>query len=200
MGYGIGSSGALTAAAFDRYFKATPNIDLHSLRNVLAQIESYFHGKSSGIDALAIYLNQGLQINSEDILNVCDIKWEFLKRHFFLVDTLNDRKASNLIKIYNSEIRNSIDLDGLKQKVSMAIQGVLVQDAEQIDAAIKPISELQWESFRPMIPSSVESLWQTGLSSGNFTLKLLGAGGGGYLLGFSRDLKLLPENEKIIFF
>ncbi|MFT6324124.1 MAG: mevalonate kinase, partial [Halieaceae bacterium] len=59
QGYGVGSSGALVAAIYDKYAvaKLDPNNNLSSediikLKSAFGTIESYFHGKSSGVDPL----------------------------------------------------------------------------------------------------------------------------------------------------
>ena len=38
-----------------------------------------------------------------------------------------------------------------------------------------------------MIPESIKHVWQKGLETDNFYLKLCGSGGGGFLLGFTAD-------------
>jgi mevalonate kinase len=38
-----------------------------------------------------------------------------------------------------------------------------------------------------MIPDTFEAVWQAGLDSGAYYLKLNGSGGGGFLLGFTPD-------------
>jgi mevalonate kinase len=54
-----------------------------------------------------------------------------------------------------------------------------------------------------MVLPEYEALWKMGLESDNFYLKLCGAGGGGFILGFTPNInettKLLDEhNIKII--
>jgi mevalonate kinase len=38
-----------------------------------------------------------------------------------------------------------------------------------------------------MIPKSFHQLWQQGIESNDYYLKLCGSGGGGYILGFAED-------------
>ena len=40
-----------------------------------------------------------------------------------------------------------------------------------------------------MIPSDFHPLWKKGLETNTYYLKLCGSGGGGYMLGFTQDLK-----------
>ena len=50
-GYGLGSSGTLVAAVYDRYaLQKTENY--LQLKTLFGQMESHFHGSSSGIDPL----------------------------------------------------------------------------------------------------------------------------------------------------
>jgi mevalonate kinase len=40
-----------------------------------------------------------------------------------------------------------------------------------------------------MIPEQFHTLWQKGLDTNDYYLKLCGSGGGGYILGFTEDLE-----------
>src|SRR5690606_31766161 len=73
QGYGIGGSGALVAAIYDR--DATNKItvlenltsdELLQLKKIFGKMESFFHGKSSGLDPLNSYLSLPILINSKD--------------------------------------------------------------------------------------------------------------------------------------
>ena len=68
IGYGVGSSGALTAGVYDRYGKGVINPQLSVLKNNLAKIENFFHGSSSGIDPLICYLDQIILLESKGCL------------------------------------------------------------------------------------------------------------------------------------
>jgi mevalonate kinase len=39
-----------------------------------------------------------------------------------------------------------------------------------------------------MIPDNFKHVWQEGLKSNDYNMKLCGSGGGGFLLGFTTDL------------
>ena len=63
QGYGVGSSGALVAAIYDKY--ATEKITvlenltrdkLLQLKTIFSEMESFFHGKSSGLDLSLIHI------------------------------------------------------------------------------------------------------------------------------------------------
>ena len=51
-----------------------------------------------------------------------------------------------------------------------------------------------------MIPDSFHQLWQQGIDTNDYYLKLCGSGGGGYILGFTKDYektKKLLQNHKL---
>src|SRR5690606_5222108 len=73
QGYGIGSSGALVAAIYDRYAQDKITVlenltrdKLLRLKEIFGKMESFFHGKSSGLDPLNSYLSLPILINSKD--------------------------------------------------------------------------------------------------------------------------------------
>ena len=75
QGYGIGSSGALVAAVYDRYANSKITIlenltrdKLLKLKQIFGLMESFFHGKSSGLDPLNSFLSLPILIHSKDIL------------------------------------------------------------------------------------------------------------------------------------
>ncbi|MAU58297.1 MAG: mevalonate kinase, partial [Flavobacteriaceae bacterium] len=63
-GYGVGSSGALVASIYDKYalnkITVLENLTkekLIKLKTIFSKMESFFHGKSSGLDPLNSYLS-----------------------------------------------------------------------------------------------------------------------------------------------
>ena len=53
----------------------------------------------------------------------------------------------------------------------------------------KLLSEFQFEHFTPMIPKLYRKVWQEGIDGGDYSLKLCGAGGGGFLMGITKDFQ-----------
>ena len=73
QGYGVGSSGALVAAIYDKYASDKITVlenltreKLLKLKTIFSRMESFFHGKSSGLDPLNSYLSLPILINSKD--------------------------------------------------------------------------------------------------------------------------------------
>jgi mevalonate kinase len=75
-GYGLGSSGALCAAIYER-FASEKTDDLARLKSIFAQMESFFHGNSSGIDPLTSYVESPILIqNKTEVTRVSPQNWK----------------------------------------------------------------------------------------------------------------------------
>ncbi len=47
-----------------------------------------------------------------------------------------------------------------------------------------------------MIPDAFHKVWEKGLSTNDYYLKLCGSGGGGYILGFTEDFSKAQKSLK----
>ena len=193
-GYGLGSSGALVAALYATYASSAED-DPRLLRSMLAQIESFFHGSSSGVDPLVCLLDQPLLLRSSKEVEVVRVPVSEPegKGGLFLVDTGLSRETGPLVRIFLSKCEN-LDFDvrveeELGSLSNASIQAFLKGDWRILLPAFSAISQFQWEYFREMIPASFHQVWEAGLESPHYKLKLCGAGGGGFLLGISSDLE-----------
>jgi len=79
------------------------------------------------------------------------------------------------------------------------VQAFLKGDSTPLFSNLKKLSRLALEYFTPMIPQSFHELWKKGIETNAYYLKLCGSGGGGYVLGFTRDYdkaaELLSEHQ-----
>ena len=76
-------------------------------------------------------------------------------------------------------------------------------DVEALLKELRNISVIQWEAMEAMIPEEVRPFWYKGLESGDFSMKLCGAGGGGFLLFYvnsnkKKDFLKSFENNVIV--
>jgi mevalonate kinase len=193
VNYGLGSSGALVAAVYDRYFINQESTDkpdgLMRLKDLFAQIESYFHGRSSGIDPLSCYM--GFPLHFTNIQNVNEIQLKFslrnMMQHFFLFDSKQTAETGPLVQLFLEKIREPEYYIRLQQKlipsVNEAIQAFLLGDFDYVRENFKAISTFQLKNMPEMIPDKFKSIWEEGLNHDDYYLKLCGSGGGGYLLG-----------------
>ena len=194
-GYGLGSSGALVAALYD-VFCLNKTADLIELKAILGKMESFFHGNSSGFDPLICYLRKPVLIKKNKILEPL----EFVKNdiHLFLIDTGINRKAENLIKIFieksQSEYYKNLIMNDLVPNIDDAIAAFLSNHITLLLEFVHKISFFQYRFFPEAIPLSCKNIWLEGLSTDTYKLKLCGAGGGGFMLGFCENLEAAQQN------
>lgn len=185
QGYGVGSSGSVIAAIFERYGKPTNNPSEN--KELLARLEDYFHGSSSGIDPLVSYIQKPVIMHNLHEVEI--LKETPSLKGFFLVNTGKPRQSGPLLSIYREKMKDPQFKQGcaevLATEVNFAIDAVTKNDPMKIFHHIWHISKFQWEFFPEMIPTKERGLWAQGLETGDYALKLCGAGGGGFLLGYS---------------
>ena len=101
-GYGLGSSGTLVAAVYDRY-AIRKTEDYLQLKTLFGQMESHFHGSSSGIDPLQCYLGQPFKITPEGVQLLSD---DFLKKdiHICLIDTKIKSNTKPLVNHFKAGV------------------------------------------------------------------------------------------------
>ncbi len=196
QGYGVGSSGALVAAIYDRYAldkkEGSSNTDILELKRIFGALESYFHGTSSGLDPLICYLNLPILIKSKSELDTVTLpKEKENKGAIFLLNTGEVGKTQPLVEHFLDRLkeegfRNMIR-NQFKKYNDAGIKAFLQEDEQSLLSNVKNLSKLVLEHFKPMIPKLYHKLWQEGLDSNAYYLKLCGSGGGGYILGFTED-------------
>ena len=195
QGYGVGSSGALVAAIFSRYEQENhSSVDIKRLKNIFSQLESHFHGSSSGVDPLISYLNSPVLIKNKNELGPVTIpKFSKGRGGIFLLNTKRSRKTEPLVNLFLEKSRNenffNLCEDVLTSITNNCIENFLSVDMDSLLKNFKLLSSFQHEHFSPMIPKLYRELWSEGLTSNAYSLKLCGAGGGGFLMGITDDFQ-----------
>lgn len=195
QGYGVGSSGALVAAIFDRYEQENHStLDITKLKKIFSQMESHFHGASSGVDPLISYLNSPILIkNKNDLGSVIIPKFPKGKGGIFLLNTKRSRKTEPLVNLFLEKTKNpqfnEICENQLKPITNDCIKNFLDADTVNLLDNFKKLSEFQFEHLSPMIPTLYRDLWIEGIKSNDYSLKLCGAGGGGFIMGITSDFQ-----------
>lgn len=202
QGYGVGSSGALVAAIYDRYaynkIESLDNLtreELLALKSVFSLMESFFHGKSSGLDPLNSYLSLPILINSQDHIEATGIPLQATdgKGAVFLLDSGVVGETAPMIQIFMENMKNEGFRKMLKNQFSKytdaCIDNFLQGNFKLLVGNVKKLSRVVLNHFKPMIPQEFHELWQKGIDSGDYFLKLCGSGGGGYILGFTEDFE-----------
>ncbi|NQU86520.1 MAG: mevalonate kinase [Mariniphaga sp.] len=203
--YGLGSSGALVAAIFERYQLVGKNLNknLVNLRAMLQNLESWFHGKSSGIDPLVSFLNKTVVIrnNIPEIVEIGKADEDDFK--FFLIDSKQESSTGFQIRSFQQILKNKmfyyLFLEKYIPYINSSITFFLEKNHINFDSIIFDIVEFQYRYLRILFPSSTRNLVKEGLEQRSYYLKLCGSGGGGFLLGFTQDIentrKLLAEKN-----
>jgi mevalonate kinase len=212
-GYGLGSSGLVCANLYKTYSKKNKSIsaeemDLPALKNYFSLMESFFHKKSSGIDPLACYLSKPLLINNTEIQVIPHPLFEDGK--WFLLDSGIARNTEKFVSIFKDYLSNNIYRQELEYHylpfVNEMIARILHSASNKLDdwtttrptrTLIESISILQLKYFRAMVPEFILPFWQYGIDTSLFYIKLLGAGGGGYFLGFTNDFEQVREISSV---
>lgn len=181
IGYGAGSSGSLCAAIWDRYGCKISNIA--QLRTIFIRMESFFHGKSSGIDPLVSYLNRPILQSGEGLSILEPIT---LPKEIQVYDSGISRSTAPLVEWYQDELAKNPNfkhqvIDLLLPQNEKAIKAVIEGDGLALKKAFIEISRWQREYFEPLILNSVMSDWEKAREKRAF-FKICGAGAGGFYL------------------
>jgi mevalonate kinase len=183
-GYGLGSSGALVAAFYDKYCKSPTN-DILTLKSILAKTESAFHGSSSGLDPLVSYLNDNVIIRENGTIETTQL--DVSDVGFFLIDSGISRQTEFYVEIFKRKLKSSDEFNIAVQTLAAlnrkAITYLQSGDKKSLFEVTSAISKMQYEHFSEMIPNNIKDSWEQGLESGKYSLKLCGAGGGGMIMG-----------------
>ena len=202
QGYGVGSSGALVAAFYDRYAinKITVLENLTKskilvLKNIFSTMESFFHGKSSGLDPLNSYLSLPILIHSKNEVETTGIPSQESKGKgaVFLLDSGKSSDTAPMVDLFFKSMKNKnynkmIQEEFIKT-TDNCVDDFLNGNFNSLFKNIKVLSKVVLKNFKPMIPENFHNIWAKGIESDEYFLKLCGSGGGGYILGFAKDFK-----------
>lgn len=187
-GYGLGSSGTLVAAVYDRYAKQHID-DLMQLKTIFGEMESYFHGSSSGIDPLQCYLGQPFRISPQGVELV---NGDFLNKdiHVCLIDTKIKSNTRPLVQHFKEKRQDEAFLSAFQQDyvphVTDCINNLVGGVNEAFFASLTQLTKAQLRFLRPMITENTLPLFEQDYDF-HFGVKISGSGGGGYVLGFTDD-------------
>ena len=202
QGYGVGSSGALVAAFYDRYainkFTVLENLTrdkILQLKSIFSSMESFSHGKSSGLDPLNSYLSLPILIHSKDQIETTGIPLQSSngKGAVFLIDSGESSETAPMVDIFFKSMKNTnysrVIREDFIRITDSCVDNFLAGDFKSLFFDIKNLSKVVLENFKPMIPQNFHKIWAKGIESNDYFLKLCGSGGGGYILGFSQDFE-----------
>jgi mevalonate kinase len=201
QGYGVGSSGALVAAIYDKYTSEKITVlenltrdKLLKLKAIFSIMESFFHGKSSGLDPLNSYLSLPILINSKDHIEPAGIPSQLRdgKGAIFLLDSGKTGETAPMVQLFMEKMKE----EGFRKMVKnqfvkhtdACVSDFLQGNINSLFSNVKKLSKVVLDNFKPMIPNEFHTLWKKGIETNAYYLKLCGSGGGGYMLGFTEDV------------
>ena len=209
QGYGVGSSGALVAAFYDRYaldkitlFENLTPDKLSFLKRTFAQMESFFHGRSSGLDPLNSYLSLPILIHSKDQIEPTGLPAQnpLGKGAVFLLDSGVSGETAPMISLFLENMKkesfSKMMRDEFNTITDFCVEDFLKANIKSLFKNIKSLSSIVLKYFSPMIPSEFHDLWKKGIETNTYYLKLCGSGGGGFLLGFTKDYEATEKALK----
>ena len=202
QGYGVGSSGALVAAIYDKYAQDKITVlenltreKLLKLKSIFSEMEAFFHGKSSGLDPLNSYLSIPILINSKDNIEATGIPSQKVdgKGAVFLLDSGIIGETAPMVGIFMENMKQKGFRKMLKNQfikhTDACVEDFLKGDIKSLFNNTKELSKVVFNHFKPMIPPQFHELWKKGIETNDYYLKLCGSGGGGYILGFTEDIE-----------
>ncbi len=209
QGYGVGSSGALVAAIYDKYAQNKITVlenltreKLLTLKSIFSEMESFFHGRSSGLDPLNSYLSIPILINSKDNIEATGIPSQKTegKGAVFLLDSGIIGETAPMVRIFMENMKQEGFRNMLKEQfikhTDACVDDFLKGDIKSLFRNTKQLSKVVLNHFKPMIPKQFHELWKKGIETNNYYLKLCGSGGGGYILGFTENIDKAKEALK----
>lgn len=200
QGYGVGSSGALVAAIYDEYAfnkiekENLPTERITLLKRIFGKMESFFHGKSSGIDPLICYLNIPLLIHSQDKIDTIGLpQKEDGKGAVFLINSGTPGETEPMVKVFFEKLKQDGFRNTLRREFTKyndaCIDAIVRGNKKPLFKNLKKLSTWAFVHFKPMIPHKIIEAWENGIKTNDYYLKLCGSGGGGYVLGFTEDFE-----------
>jgi len=222
-GYGLGSSGALVASIYNEYavnpIESHTDIDnkeIQHLKQVFSQIESFYHGTSSGIDPLICYLKHPIVMKDNHSISSVGIPRKSILNDdaIFLINSGKPGKTAPLVKRFMEKIKDESYLKSIQETMipltNDCIRFMLEGRISELFHTLPDLSHFQLSHFQEMIPKSLIEYWEKGLTSREYLLKLCGSGGGGFMLGFTRQFtttrhlfhekgyELIPVYQKLL--
>ena len=74
------------------------------------------------------------------------------------------------------------------------ISNFLKCNYEEFEKNFIDLSKKTFTNFKEMLPNNFKKLWIDGIENEDYYLKLCGSGGGGYLIGLTRNLKAIEKH------
>src|SRR5699024_7724287 len=149
IGYGLGSSGAITAAVYDHICVSGKEKTPESVREELALMENYYHGASSGTDPLVAYLNRPVRINAGngniEIFNRDVLKEN--KSSLYLYDSKQPRLSQAYINYFSNQSKKRDFIENYLEPINLIVEDIIeiiLENKPGVYELFQKISALQY--------------------------------------------------------
>jgi mevalonate kinase len=113
--------------------------------------------------------------------------------HIFLIDTKIKSPTAPLVEKFKELRKDSAYLEKFDNvyipTVSKCINSLIDKNNDDFYKHLSQLSKLQLELLTHTIPEETRNFFLTNTNEDGFQVKLCGAGGGGFLLGFTKDIE-----------
>lgn len=204
-GYGLGNSGAISAAIYDLFFFESRIVPLSHQKEDLATIESCFHRlpkdlsqlakNNSGVEVLTCFTGKPLYFKDDGMIQQVEFNPVKIPSGYrlFLLDSEETFDSAPLVRQFlrqmedpgfASSVRNEYHI--INKKLIEALLGGNNADPGLL---IRVLSDFQYTHFREMIPDGILDLWIEGQVTNEFYLKLSGSGDR-FMLGITHQTSM----------
>jgi mevalonate kinase len=141
-------------------------------------------------------------INSKDNIEATGIPTQSTqgKGAVFLIDSGIVGETAPMVSIFMEKLKDNGFRTMLKSQfikyTDACVENFLNGDLKSLLGNTKSLSKVVLQNFKPMIPEHLISIWQKGIDTNAYYLKLCGSGGGGFVLGFTEDFEKAQESLK----
>ena len=147
-GKGLGSSAALVASIYQSCAEIE-EINLSNLWHDLRIIEAYFHGRSSGLDAVVSLINTPILLRSKHHLSKINLPRK--ADRFFLLDSQIERKTQPLVEWFRHRIKSDDFSKHMEQLNLLNAQAIeALTEGTSVRSRVNHISSLQYKYLTPL--------------------------------------------------
>ena len=158
---------------------------MEEIKNLLSIIESKFHGKSSGLDPSVSLFNSPIFYSNKQIKLIDKIHYKNFT--IYIMDTKIKSSTKKMIEVFQNKMNESEFRYFFDNKYIINTNECieyLLNASDLFKDSLKQLSENTLNNFKEMIPNQLINIWENGLKSDSYYMKLCGSGGGGFFLLF----------------
>lgn len=205
-GTGMGSSSAFTVSMLQNFFarkgqypdrqylaKLASEIEIEKLREPIGKQDQYA-ASVGGINVLKFYRNHEVSV---DPLTLSETAQQKMLSHLILVYTGINRRASSILSEQKNNMSSIDKRNVLEQMVALVqplTKALIAENMEDFGAILHENWSLKQTLAKSVSNSEIDNYYSIARDNGALGGKLLGAGGGGFLLFVAKP----EDHQKIL--